>query len=152
MKGREGGRRKGWGRGKEREERKKERKKEGREDRREDRRKDEKKERQKYACVCRCCAATTPLPRCTHSPSQAGLSHLPCCLSPLRHTSCLFPSLSLPTNSFPRPNRTSKTFHPSSPVPLFLSPIPTLRSFAPTLFTTGSEECVVCLCVWRLTD
>ena len=74
--------------------RKKERKKEGWDNRRKDETKKEKKERQKYACVCKCCAATTPLPRCTHSPSQAGLSHLPCCLSPLRHTSCLFPSLS----------------------------------------------------------
>ena len=88
-----------------------------------------------------CLGARTPHPK-LDSPTYPAAS-------PHSATPRVSFPLSLPTNSFPRPNPTSKTFHPSSPVPLFLSPIPTLRSFAPTLFTTGSEECVVCLCVWR---
>ena len=148
MKGREGGRRKGWGRGKEREERKKERKKEGREDRREDRRKDEKKERQKYACVCRCCAALQPLP----VPSWALLpTLLPLPTSP--HLVSLSLSLCPQTPSL------ALTPHPkhSTPLPLCRSFSHPSLHFGPlhqTLFTTGSEGCcvLVCLAFDRLTS
>ena len=70
-----------------------------------------------------CLGARTPHPK-LDSPTYPAAS-------PHSATPRVSFPLSLPTNSFPRPNPTSKTFHPSSPVPLFLSPIPTLRSFAP---------------------
>jgi hypothetical protein len=113
-------------------ERKKERRKEGTTEGRAKRRKKRRNDKNARVSQVLRCAATTPLPRCARSPSLAGL---PCRSTASPHSATprvSFP-LSLPTNSFPRPNPTSKTFHSPSPVQLFLSPIPALRSFAPTL-------------------
>jgi hypothetical protein len=141
-----GGRKEGEKDGGEERKGKKERKKEGREDRRKDEKKKEKKERQKDARVQALrCAATTPRPKLAVDP-PAGPAASPHSATPR------VPSLSLPTSSFPRPNPTSKKFHPSSPAPLFLSPTPALRSFAPTLLHHRPGVSCTCLADCGLTS
>ena len=129
-------------------ERKKERRKEGKTEGRTKRRKKRRNDKKTRACR-RCaalrCAATTPRPKLAVDP-PAGPAASPHSATPR------VPSLSLPTSSFPRPNPTSKKFHPSSPAPLFLSPTPALRSFAPTLLHHRPGVSCTCLADCGLTS